>query len=360
MGANRFNADPIWLLIIAPPSNAKTELLRAFDGDKDAYFISSLTPATLVSGIPAKGNKPDPSLLPKLSDKLLILKDFTSVLSMRSENQQEILAQLRECYDGNYYKMFGNGKEVKWSGRFNLLGACTPVYDAHYAVIGSMGERFLLYRTNTRNGYEMALKAQEMVGYEDEMRKEISTSLLRFLSQFDNVSLGDFKSDEDVTKSIIALSCFCSFGRCPVKRDYRNQCVTYEPEVEGPARIVKQLTQLGIALALVNGKNGIDESIYRIIKKIGRDLLPTQRLRIIKHLWDSRTIEYLSGWEKTTDIADKLNMPSTTALIVLEDLMTVRMLKRRRGESEGGRPPYMWQLTSQFCEYIGGAEVFDE
>jgi hypothetical protein len=100
--ANRFNTDPVWMMIIAPPSNTKTELLRAFDGHKDAYFISNLTPSTLVSGIIPKRGRPDPSLLPHLNDKIVILKDFTTVLSIRSEQQQEILAQLREAYDGQY------------------------------------------------------------------------------------------------------------------------------------------------------------------------------------------------------------------------------------------------------------------
>jgi len=154
--ANRFQTDPEWLIVIGPPSHTKTELLRAFDGHKDTMFVSNLTPATLVSGItPAtlvsgiipKGKNPDPSLLLKLDGKTMILKDFTTILAMRSENQQEIISQLREIYDGQYSKMFGNGKIVDWKGHVGLLGACTPIYDKHYGVIGSLGDRFLLYRT---------------------------------------------------------------------------------------------------------------------------------------------------------------------------------------------------------------------
>ena len=124
--ANKFNSDPLWMNIIGPPSSTKTEILRAFDGHCSAKFISNLTPSTLVSGIIPKKGKPDPSLLPQLNDKLVVLKDFTTVLSMRSENQAEILAQLREAYDGQYSKLFGNGKEINWTGRFGLIAACTP------------------------------------------------------------------------------------------------------------------------------------------------------------------------------------------------------------------------------------------
>jgi hypothetical protein len=81
--ANQFRTDPLWMILIGPPSHAKTELLRALDGHPSAYFLSNLTPATLVSGKPKKG--PDPSLLPKLNDKTLVMKDFTTILTMRSE-----------------------------------------------------------------------------------------------------------------------------------------------------------------------------------------------------------------------------------------------------------------------------------
>ena len=103
--ANRIEGDPVWMMLIGPPSSAKTELLRSFDGHENAYFLSSLTPSTLVSGMPQKKNMEDPSLLLKLDDKLLVVKDFTSILSMRSESQQEIIAQLREIYDGKYSKV---------------------------------------------------------------------------------------------------------------------------------------------------------------------------------------------------------------------------------------------------------------
>jgi len=118
--ANRLNTDPSWLLVVGPPSSAKTEILRALTGHPKAYFLSNLTPTTLVSGLKPKGKLPEPSLLPKLDGKTLVLKDFTTVLSMRHDNQAEILAQLREIYDGSYSKAFGNGKVINWEGHVGL------------------------------------------------------------------------------------------------------------------------------------------------------------------------------------------------------------------------------------------------
>lgn len=357
--ANRFDAEPVWLLIIAPPSNTKTELLRAFEGHEDACLISNLTPATLVSGIKSKKGD-DPSLLPKLNDKLVILKDFTTILSMRSENQQEIISQLREAYDGQYTKIFGNGKKVDWSGRFGLIGACTPIYDRHYGVIGSMGERFLLYRTESANGLKMGLQAQRIVGQEVEMRTEIRKALHRFIDQFQNLNGANFDTNEDINYMIVALANFVAYCRCPVERDYQNKHISYQPMPEGTPRLVKQFMQLGMGFALAYETNTIDETVYKFIKKIGCDLISLQRFKILKYLFQQKAFEYLSSWEITADVAEGVNLPVTTTKLTLEDLMVVGVLNREMGESDGGRPPYKWQLNQQISEWIGQAEVFDD
>jgi len=356
--ANQFKADPVWLILIAPPSNTKTELLRSFEGHQKAFFLSNLTPSTLVSGISTKKN-PEPSLLPKLNDKMLILKDLTTILSMRSENRQEILAQFREIYDGQYSKSFGTGKIFNWTGRVGLIAACTPVYDSHYSVIGSMGERFLLYRTEEMDGIKMGLQAQKIVGKEDKMRAEIREAVHKFINQFDGLKDAKLEKNEETNNMIVALSCFCAYARCPVERDYRNQQIKYLPVPEGTPRLVKQLMQVGFGLAIVNGKSSIDLEIYETIKKIGRDLIPAQRLKILKYLWEARAFTSKGGWEKTKEISKSINMPTATTRLNLEDLMVVGALNRDIVE-EGASGAYSWRLSQQFCEFLGQAEVFGD
>ena len=40
--------------------------------------------------------------------------------------------------------------------------------------------------------------------------------------------------------------------------------------------------------------------------------------------------------------------------------MVVGALNRRRGESNGGRPPYSWQITKDFAEWVIAAEIFEK
>lgn len=60
--------DPLWGIIIDASGAGKTELLRAFRSQPDAYFLSNLTENTLVSGYrDPKAPDKDPSLLPELA-----------------------------------------------------------------------------------------------------------------------------------------------------------------------------------------------------------------------------------------------------------------------------------------------------
>lgn len=101
--SHRLKSDPVWLLIVAPPGGTKTEPLRALDGRDGFYQLSELTARTFASGLDT-GDSVDHSLLSRLSDEILVLKDFTTVLEMHREERQAILAQLREIYDGRFDK----------------------------------------------------------------------------------------------------------------------------------------------------------------------------------------------------------------------------------------------------------------
>ena len=104
--AHRFGGDPVWLFLIAPSGSAKTEFLRALTGDR-VHHLSGLTPNTLVSGLNQPGKK-DPSLLPVIDGKVLIIKDFTAILSENRKVCSQIFGQLRDIYDGSTAKAFGS------------------------------------------------------------------------------------------------------------------------------------------------------------------------------------------------------------------------------------------------------------
>ena len=204
---------------------------------------------------------------------------------------------------------------------------------------------------------EVGLQAQKMVGKETLMREDLKRAFHKFINQF--IPLGDvnFDTDDQINQNIVILACFCAYARCGVDRDRYSQQVQYLPQPEGPARLVKQFMQLGMGLALVHGKKIIDITIYEIIKKVARDLISAQRLRILDYLWKEEAYEHLNEWQNTKEIADAISMPGSTAKLLLEDLMVVGILNRAR-EGDTEKAPYKWQFKEKFHDIAAETEVF--
>src|SRR5262245_25451753 len=181
--ANRMTGDPFWLFLVNPPSGVKTELIRALNAVDDIHPLSDLTPQTFASGFDSK--KTQPSLLLRLNNHILTLKDFTTILTMHRDKRGEILAQLREIYDGHYKKEFGNGKTVDWTGKLGLIAGVTQVIDTYSSVSQVLGERFVYFRVKSEPGVSVAKRAVDNQGAEETMRKALRGAIAGFLKALD-------------------------------------------------------------------------------------------------------------------------------------------------------------------------------
>ena len=64
---------------------------------------------------------------------------------MHTETRAEVLAALREVYDGSWtWHRHRRRPSFHWGREGGLVFACTGVIDSYYAVIGNLGDRFLL------------------------------------------------------------------------------------------------------------------------------------------------------------------------------------------------------------------------
>lgn len=351
--ANLFPTDPLWLLIIGPSSSAKTELLNALDGHPLMFFLSDLTTNTLISG------KKDASLLPKLNNVILVMKDFTTVLSKRPDDLKIIMGQLREVYDGKFAKSYGTGDTIDWTGHVGFLGASTPVWDKKHGVISQMGERFLLYRNSNKKDLNAGIQSLSVFGSEKAMRAELQQAVERFLNQFQEVELTVPDLSEDLKHKIVALASFCGHGRCHVHRDrYSRDEITYIPEPEGSPRLSKQLYHLGIALMAINGTDRITDEIYSTLLKVGQDLIPRIRFKCLRYLWGRKAICDNGLYLSTNDIANGISINGKTALRALQDMAVVGLTMGQLDEDQRGSP-YVWQLTEKSVKLIGWSEIFE-
>ncbi len=356
--ANLLGADPLWLFIVAPPSSAKTEILNSLRGLSFIYSLSSLTPQTLISG--QKGA--DASLLPKLNGKTLTMKDFTTVLTMHREARGQILAQLREVYDGSYAKSFGTGEEKRWEGHVGLIAGVTEAIDSHTAVHSILGERFILYRPQTyvEDRKQIARKAMENVGAEKSMRKALQDTVEGFIRSLGALEGTGVAMSEAVKETVATLADLTAKGRVAVPRDGYSRQVLYTPQPETPARLAKQFALLARGIAIVRGRREVTKDDVAVIRRVAEDTMLRQRVLILKVLAKTS-----SEWTETKTIAQEIRHPTKTALELLEDCFVLSLVERNIEAAEGeerGRGlsiPYRWRLDERLAGDIEESGIFE-
>ena len=315
--ANRLQGDPVWLLMVAAPGGAKTELIRGLNGVPEIYSLSDLTPQTLLSGY--KDNKKASLLLRIPSGTILSLKDFTTVLSMHREARQAVLSQLREIYDGYVHKEFGTGESKRWEGKMGMIAGVTSIIDKYSSVTQTLGERFIMYRPKQPNQIKVALRAMSNSGGEKVMREEIQQAFSGF---FAGIELPEQipQVDESVKERIAHLASFCVAARSSVMRDgHATREIDFVPEVELPTRLSKVFIMLLKAFSLIDDD---PEENYQLIYRIGMDTLPLQRKIALEALISA------PGVSTVAKVAQTIGYPQNSTRRILEDLQAHGLVAR--------------------------------
>jgi hypothetical protein len=284
VAANRISGDPVWILLTGPPSSGKTETLNSLLGLPDMYSVSTLTEAALLSGTPVREQAADATggLLREI-DKfgILVLKDFTSILSMNRDKQKVLLGALREIYDGAWTRRVGvdGARTLAWAGKVGLIGGVTSAIDSHHAVMSAMGQRFALYRLPPIDGGAQARRAIEKTGDEPKMREELSRAVCACFDGIDFTSPRVLSGEDH--EWIIALTTLVAKCRSAVERHGYTRDIELVHGAEAPARLTKMLVQL------LGGAHQIGVRPRRardLIIKIGFDCIPPVRRLTVEAL----------------------------------------------------------------------------
>ena len=315
--ANRFKGPPVWLMIVAPPSSGKSDVIMGISSLRGALAISSVTSKTFASGmIPRKDAKRPPSLLEWVQEDgkwLLTLKDFGTIQSLPPLQRNPIFGQLREIYDGKYDAYFGTSVDVAWSGKLALIVGATPAVDRLQKWSAELGERFVLFRPTAPSPKEVARKAREVAIKEKHKKDAIAGAYQRAFAQANKllVQAGRFypKNAGQVAE---ALSVFVANARRPVRRE-RGSASTYQVLApEGPGRLVKIFVQLYAAAAVCYA--GDQDAATRLVARVAVDSLPHRRGRLLPELTLRQHGVGVAG------MSDLLDCDEETARRELEDL----------------------------------------
>lgn len=348
--ANRIGMDPLWIFFVAPPGGTKTELLMPLSDAPGIVSTTSVTPASLISGANSKVGGGDPSLIPKLNGKILIIKDFTTILNCNPTARDEIFGILRDAYDGKTEKYFGTGVHRKYISKFGIMAGVTPAIEGYSSSSSVLGERFIKAYIRMKGkvdvGRESIIQAIKNSGQEDAMRLELSTAATRVL---DKQIPGLPVVPEGIADKILGISQLVAALRGVVSRDRFSGTINFKPCSEIGTRLSKQFTALARGIAVYRNLPEVNLDILEIVAQVARDTTPDRIECIVRHMYlnpDKATSQEVSDW---------CGLPRITVEFVLEDLFMLNVIQKDRAGL--GTFKTVYSLTSntrdmiQYCRF---------
>lgn len=322
--ANRLPEDPVWLFLVAPPGGSKSEFLMSIDDAPGIFSITGMTSKTLISGAVGPGGS-DPSLIAMLNEKVLVIKDFTTILTQSSFDKDAIFGMLRDAYDGKIDWQFGSGLQRRYITHFGIIAGVTPAIELMMDNDAILGARFLHFNMPAYTDYDeqraIIRCAISHTSKHNNMRDELKKIGKLVLSKnFDTLP----NVQEDMLEKLISLTQWLALMRGQVNRQKYTDLVTHTPFSEVGTRPGKQLVKLAQGISMFRGEKEISEYTYNIIIKVARSSCPSRNNSILKFL--SRSLEA----KTVQEIGSAIRLPPQTVNIVLDNMIMFNILNRKK------------------------------
>jgi Domain of unknown function (DUF3854) len=351
MGSN----EPVWIMVVGGSGFGKTETIAPLSALPLVHMASSISSeGALLSATPKRDKTKGATggLLAQIGSRgLLVLKDFTTILSMNRDARAQIIAAFREIADGRWERSVetDGGRKLVWEGKIGMVAAATAAIDNAHTVLSEMGSRFTFVRMGEdEEGTEIAKRALANVGHETQMRKELSDAY-RGLLEYGQLQPA-FEINDAIRDAFIAMANLSSLARSPVTRDYRGQ-IEHIGDREAPTRMVKVIMQIWRACGVIGMTR---EQAWEVIWRLSIGSIPKLRRRSLQILLeeatrpsqpppDSAQIDFSSmgrpagkGWLMTAEVAGRLGHPVQTVLRSLQDMAAHGLVEQLIEDEIGG------------------------
>lgn len=335
--------DPVNLQMVGPSSVGKTTIIRSAEDLPFVYDIDTVTTKSFFSG----HSKKDSSLIPRLTKEgkfIILIKDFSNIISMRLDTQQEIIGQIRSISDGRYKRSFGTGEEVVWQGKMAFISGITGTIDKYHRINSMLGERFIYFRIkNVDNGVEEKVFGGSET--RDEVRQELNSAVVDFIldkqKEIKLLNENSFAIGQSVVSTLGNMARFVSRARSYTIRD-RHGTLISTPESEGIGRFSSQLKSLIKGLTIIHGSKEDDgiyhvtPKIFDIVKKICWSSIPSIRRELLD-------VFLKSDKELTSDEIAERSYPFSSIRRQLEDMVILKILERKEKSLT-----YVWWISEEF------------
>jgi hypothetical protein len=349
--ANRLPGDPVWLLLVGPPSCGKTELLNTLDHLPGIWRFDVATEAGLMT---AGRDGTLGGVLGEITADggmgILVVKDLSTILAEGANRRAALFADLRRIYDGEWERRVGKagGTTLRFEGHVGLLGATTDAIDQLANEIGELGPRMLFLRMPDTDTDEQLQAVSRNVGHQRDVRATLADTVANFVATL-NFTAPSIEPSTD-RPELRALAQWATWAHSPVSRNrWGDHEIEYVPRPEIGGRLLASLLQLHAGARLI----GLDETTTtELIRTIALDVIPSMRARVL---------DYLSarpGLRPTTrTVADAVGLPTPITSRACEDLAALGIVERS-AEAQGGE--HHWSLTATARTVADRAQLVPE
>ena len=328
VAANRLTGDPLWLLVVGPPSSGKTEALDSLADVPETHAVSTFTEAGLLSGSSTKeGSSATGGLLMQLGDSgLIVASDFGTLLNEHGSTRNRLFACLREVFDSKFVRRLGTdgGRTFAWVGHAGFVGACTEAIDSPSIDLGLLGERFTYYRmpaVTANDDYLACLTADENAGSQPTIRAERSRLVAEFFAGLILPGQLPPVSEEEQAR-LITLATIGARCRSSVVRDGYSRDIELVPGHERSPRLYNQLRQLHAGLVVIGTPV---REVWRLLAKVALDGTHPGRRAVLDYLMaDPRehTTASIAGHCRLTETPTRRHLQDLNAHGVIDRAAT--------------------------------------
>jgi len=341
--ANRLDVKPIWAYLIGPSSAGKTTLLDPMAGHESIYATDTLTKASLLPGI-GVGRPTEKttrmvvrnSLLKQTDGKILVIKDFSPLLTEDYKELKSILGILRSAYDGTFAKNFGSIGRVEIECRFGLIAAVTDAIDNHLIVDAELGQRFIGYRMP-----RISMKEERAIC--DAVRNNKQSELNEVLHEAAYEMLDREPKEPNITKkqadTIMYAVEVVALARTAIVRDkYTHDASVARPE--RTARLYSQLISLAKGVAMARGHRRVMGEDVVFVRHVAAHTLSLNMLRLLNMFLEKEGLT-------SDDLIKRFGWCKRTCDEKLDNLRLIGICDVQRIAGHGGRDENMWTLRKQ-------------
>lgn len=340
-----FDDDPVWLLLVAPPSSGKTEAVRTLKTCADAH-LDDVTAAGMLSWKTGKNPRPT-GILSRVGNRALVtFGDLSSLLAGSDTGARDAaFAILRKAYDGHVVRDLGNAPEaLSWTGKLTVIGAVTGAIDRYAAHNDALGARWVYFRLAHRDtkGKRRAADLARHGGLDvrrDQLAVKAAQVVYAARGRISAVQVPD-----RIVAAVMDAALVTCWGRASIPRHWSGRReIDGMAVVEEPPRVVRQL--LGVARGLLS--LGLDDdTVEALVRRVALDSMPANRAAVLTAL------TVLDAPASTSVIAAREDIDRGVARRTLEELELIGIVAASRsgtepGDMEPDRRFVYWSLTGE-------------